>query len=287
MVFTSFRKVLTLNAGAVLILLFSNPASAGTMTVDGITFETGIISGGNVLQTGNLSATGITGPGQQLEGVGTVAALANAGGLTTTWTSGQNGVELVFEFTGFTSNVVTAPTSNLPGSVSYTGGMINFYVLPAGTSISAGSVAGDIAAVQSGTLFLSETASPEDSSGDTLIEIIPAGDTLSSFSNASAFAFFDITGGAAAVNFNTNSFADAYDIANSGLADGSLTIAISSGGVQNGFPLSGSGTFTGNAAAVPEPSTAVALVLGLALLFLRKRTSRLLPGSADPTYESW
>jgi hypothetical protein len=253
-------------AAAGFVAVFTVPASAvPVVTVDGVTFPTGIVPGGNVLESSVTKETGISGPGQQLMGVGEVTAITDGTGLDTAWTTGQNNTELAFEFTGYTSNVVIVPTT-APGSITYTGGTLNYYTLPAGTSISTGTVAGDIAAVESGTLFLSTTAAIEDPAGDTLTETLPASETLGSFADASSFGFLDVTGGAASTYFNSNTFLDAFDTGTGGLADEKFTQDLSTGSTSDGFSVSGSGTLAGNVAAVPEPATAGACALATALL---------------------
>jgi hypothetical protein len=165
--------------------------------------------------------------------------------------------------------VVTPPSAITPGQITYTGGQLNLYTLPAGTNISApGSVAGDIAGIEAGKLFLSENASIEDASGDTLIETFPADSTLANFAAASDFGFLDISGGDAAFAFNANTFAEAFDTGNGGFADKSFTNDVSTGGT-GGFAVSGSGTFKANA--VPEPAAALMSVFGLALLVCNPR----------------
>jgi len=272
-----FRTLFPLVVAFFLMQWWSNAALASTATVDGITFTTGTAPGGNVLQIGNVDQTGISGPGQQLEGVGTIEAITNAGGLNTTWIAGQNNVELVFEYTGYTSDVVVAPTNFAPGTVTFTGGSYGFYELPAGTNIATGTVAGDIAKVESGRLFLSQSAAIDTAQGDTLTEIVPATETLESFSAASSFGYLDVTGGDAAAYFNTNTYADAFDTANGGFGDESFTQSFSSGTASDGFSDSGSLTFNANATAVPEPTAIVAFPPVALALIRRKRTA---PGLA-------
>jgi hypothetical protein len=268
---TMLRRKLILTATAAVALATARSSksfAAPVSTIDGVTFPTGVVPGGNVFESATINETSITGPGQQLQGVGLVTAITD-GSSNIVWQNGNNGAELAYEFSGYTSNVVTPPSST-PGQISFTGGTLSYYVLPAGKSISTGSVAGDIATVESGTLFLNTSASLEDVSGDTLIETIPANSTLNSFSAASDAGFLDINSGAAAADFNTNTFADPFDSANGGFADESFAAEVSSG-ASGDFPVSGSGTFKANA--VPEPVSGLMCLTGLLLLARRKSRS--------------
>jgi hypothetical protein len=234
----------------------SEAAHAGaTATVDGVTFPVGLVPGGNQIDSSVLDETQITGTGQMLTGVGKVSTI-NDPSLNTTWTNGQNGVELAFVFTNYVSNTAAFPT------VTFQGGNIAFYVLPANTPISGlGSIAADVAAITAGTLWLTEKAVPEDAAGDTLISTILTGTSLSAFSAADGNGFLDVTGGPAGALFDSNTFANAFDP--SGFSDMSLTSDFTTGSAPPEFGISGSATIKSNANPVPEPMSLSLLGLGL------------------------
>ncbi len=195
-----------------------------------------------------------------------------------TWGNGQNGVELAFSFTGFTSTTVIAPTASTPGKVNFSGGTVDFYVLPAGTQISGlGSVAADQAAVQSGTLWLSEKAAVENSTGDTLQATIPAGATLNNFKDAAGFGFLDVTGGPAGPYLATGSFANGFDTG--GLSDESLSSDFSSSSTQGSdFGVSGSLSIKANGSPspqpIPEPFSLAILGVGMLAVGVARRRGR-------------
>jgi len=237
-------------------LMISGVARAATVTVDGVTFPVGIVSGGDQTLSNIYSETGITGSGQLLQGVGLITAITNTSH-TPVWTTGNNGVELAFVLNNYVSHVVIPATASTPGSTTFTGGTVDSYVLPAGTSINKGSIAADIAAVQGGMLFLSEIGAVKNGFGDTLTSTVPAGAT-----GGSASGFLDVTGGAASSNFKTATFANAFDLG--GFSDVSFTSDFSTGGAFNGFQVSGTGSASANAVgAVPEPSTWAMMIFGI------------------------
>jgi len=250
-------------------LLSAGSALAGaTTTIDGVTVPVGFAPGGNVLETGAIYESTVSAPGQTLQGVALVTSIIDANG-NVVWTNGQNGAELAAAFT-YKVAAVVAPGLSTPGVVDFTGGSVNFYVLAAGTNIAGnGGQSADISTVTSGALWLSTVAPPEDASGYTLASTIPPGsESITSFSGGFGGGFLDVTGGAAAFNFATHTFANSYDPANGGFSDLSFTSDFSSGSCGD-FTICGSATVKGNA--VPEPLTIATFGSGLALLGLARR----------------
>ena len=131
-----------------------------TADINGVVFPVGIVPGGNQIQSGFINETSVSSVGDLLSGVGYVNAISlGTNSSTQTWANGQNGVMLAFEFSGYKVSSITLPSGGANGSIDFTGGTVNFYTLAAGTNLSTGSVAGDRALVQSGTLWMSHDSS--------------------------------------------------------------------------------------------------------------------------------
>lgn len=264
-------------AGTMLIGPWGIAHAGPTVTVNKVTFPTGFVSGGDQIKSGILDETSVTRPGQTLNGVGFVSTITDTT-LGQTWGNGQNGVELAFSFTGFTSTTIVAPTATAPGTVNFSGGTVNYYVLPAGTQISGlGSVAADQAAVQSGTLWLSEQAALENTTKDSLLATIPAGATLGNFKDAAGFAFLDVTGGPAGPYLATRTFANGFDAG--GFSDESFSSDFSSSSTQGSdFGVSGSATIKANGSAtpqtIPEPVSLGILGVGMLAVGVARRRGR-------------
>ncbi len=273
----TLRQQLGYVAAATTAIVLASAGSAyavPTATINGVTFPTGIVAGGNTLQSGILDETLVTAVGQTLTGIGRVDTINDASN-NIIWSTGTNGVQLAFTFTNYTVSSITAPSA-LPGQVTFTGGTLSFYTLPTSTIINdpTKTVAQNVATITSGTLFLSETGAPEDQLGHTLVATIPTG-TLQNFNAASGFGFLDVSGGPAASYFNTNTFADSFDT-NGGLADQSFTSDFSTG-ASGAFPVSGSATLKANATTptpAPEPASVAMLAMGLLGLTMLRRTGR-------------
>jgi hypothetical protein len=254
--------------GIALVGAWGTAHAVPTATINGITFPIGIVPGGNQIQSGILDENLITASGQTLMGVGRVSTISDPS-LAQVWGNGQNGMELAFVFNNFKSDVAAFPT------VTFTGGTVSFYTLAAGTPITGyGSIAADMAAIQAGTLWLTLTAAPQTAgpAGDTLVSTIQTGTSLSAFSVALGSTFLDVAGGPAAGAFDTGTFANAFDVANGGFSDISLTSDFSSGSLAEGFGISGSATLKANA--IPEPISLGLLGVGLLGLGMARRWRR-------------
>ena len=225
---------------------------------------------GNQLQAGIVDENEITGVGQTLMGVGFVTAITDASN-NVVWQDGNNGVRLELTFNNYVSSVVIPPTAVSAGTVDFTGGVVNFYTIAAGTPIATGNVATDFSNVQSGTLFLAEKGVASDALGDTLVSTIPQGGSLTNFANGSGFGFLDVTDGAAGAYFATHTFANAFDTPNSGFSDLRLTSSFNTG-ASGDFPVSGTANIKANA--IPEPASLALLGSALAELGVIRRRKR-------------
>ena len=269
----SLKKLFALTAiGAMLSVPIA--VHAQTSTVNGVTFPVGPVVGGNQLQAGVINETLITAAGQTLQGVGFVASITNAAA-NVVWQDGMNGVRLGFVFDNYLSRSVIAPTGTTPGQVSFTGGMVDFYTLAAGTSLSGMGIPGDIARIRTGNLFLSTTAPFTDAAGDSLLATIPQGSSLTSFNAGSGFGFLDVVGGAARNFFDTNTFANAFDLGSRGFSDLIFTSSFRTG-TGGDFPIGGTANLNANAVSpVPEPETYALMLAGLASVgWLSRRRRR-------------
>lgn len=257
-------------------LLAAGAAHAGsTITINGVTIPIGLVAGGNQIDSAVLFETPVTAAGDIDTGVGFVTSINNAFG-TQVWQNGDNGVELAYTFTYVASSVV-APTLTTNGIANFSSGSVDFYTLAAGTPINGlASIAADVAAVTSGTLFASTTAAKEDPAGDVLVSTIPAGTSLTAFAGGTGDGFLDVTGGPGGAPFETATFANPFDLTGSskpGFSDLSFTSDFSTGAGGN-FGISGSATLKGNAAVVPEPMSLALLGVGLAAMGVVGRRKR-------------
>lgn len=255
----NLKRVLGSMAIAFGMLASVSAQAVPTATVNGVTFPDGIVAGGNQIQSSILYETLITAVGQTLQGVGYVQSILDQNA-NASFVDGQNGVRLFFVVDNYLAARITAPTTNSAGTVSFTGGTVDFYTLAAGTPLFKGNVAADIAQIRTGTLFLSEVGAIESGDGSTLIASIPVASSLTQFASASGAGFLNVTGGAAAYNFNTNTFSNPFDVANRGLSDARFDSSFSTGATSD-FPISGSTTLKANA--IPEPTSIALLGLGL------------------------
>ncbi len=245
-------------------LLASSAASAGIVTVDGVSIPEGFVPGGFYIDAELSFENVVTKVGQTFNGIFKVDAIhdASANG---TYAYGQNGSYLTGIFENFVATSVVAPTSSTGGTITFTGGDIMYYVESSNTFTNNAGQATDIANASSGKLWLAADPAAIDSSGHTLIITIPANNSLTAFSNAGANALLDVrsgaAGGDAGAYFDTNTFADSSRPAQN--AD-ILFQGGANSGASGDFPISGTNFIKANVLGVPEPISISLFGAGLA-----------------------
>lgn len=238
-------------------------ASAATITVDGITFESG-----STFATGNVFENRVGAVGDTLSGYGEILEVYGPSGRT--WLIGQNGYRLTYVFTGY---VVSAFSNN---HVDFTGGEIRFYVqresdpgytaltptTPSGADVSA-EIAKDFVEAGDGTLWLSTV-------GNTFLDNISGlpvtlhGEGVGFNAGATILAgagtgLLDITGGSAAPYFQKDTIPDSHGTP----ADLQFGSSFSNLSPQFNQELSGSADLRGIAIAeIPEPSSLALVGIG-------------------------
>ncbi len=145
-------------------LLASSAASAGIVTVDGVSIPEGFVPGGFYIDAELSFENVVTKVGQTFNGIFKVDAIhdASANG---TYAYGQNGSYLTGIFENFVATSVVAPTSSTGGTITFTGGDIKYYVESSNTFTNNAGQATDIANASSGKLWLAADPAAIDSSG--------------------------------------------------------------------------------------------------------------------------
>jgi hypothetical protein len=258
------------------------PASA-TLTIDGITFDPGVV----FFRT-SLFENVVVDPGDVLSGIGEVLSIEN-GSHTKTWITQDNGHELTFAFDNYILEAIVPTTTGI-AQVFFSGGTANFYsdsVTPF-TASDSGGQGNDFANATDGNLWLTlagagtgrvcgsgATGDPVtcDSGVNTVITlestIFISDSDLATITNGFGGGFLDVAfgGGLADAHFDTNSQPSGQDV---NLAS---NFSRTSPGESN-WPLDGTADM--DLLAVPEPGTLGMLglgLLGLGFYARRRRTA--------------
>jgi len=252
------KKLLIASSIAAMGLAAAGTANAASKTIDGITFD----DGGTVFQIGTVFEDRVLAPGDILSGIGEITSIFESDAATQTWGSGDNGKELTYRFDGFKLQAVTTTVSG--AELLFSGGSASFYSDAAQDFTStSGNQATDIASASGGNLWLSGDAGVrlncpagiclDEGIGITLVASVNTA-TLSAVSGGSGSAFFNLNGGSAFSDFDTNAISGGFDVSANFSFDDSLA---------TDFDLSGSVDARNIPTSVPEPTSMVLLGMGL------------------------
>ncbi len=258
---------MTLITAAVAAALSSGTGAALAVDIGGLEVSTGAN-----FAVGQVYENVVSQVGDVLQGYGKVDSI-NSFAVGTLCT----GCELTYRFTGYTVTSISA------SQVTFSGGTISFYLgFGADNNFSTsngGGSAGDLAEATDGTLFLTLKGHAIDAAGNTFVGTGANIGTVFPTGFGTGLADVDMAaGGIANAFFDTNAIPALFG---GGNADFQLGSSFS--GLNPVYPsecpggaacVRGSADFTGNVAAIPEPSTYALMFAGLSVVGLVARRRR-------------
>jgi hypothetical protein len=245
-------------------VLGSSAALAGPLGI-------GLPSDPFYIDTSTSYETLVNAPGDFLSGVFKVQAIASTLNPTSTYTYGAGGLYLMGSFSGFKLDTVVTNGSNI--NLLFTGGSLSYYVNTADSFTIDQGAATDIANASLGSLWLSADPQSIDALGHTLSITLFGASSTSQFGTSLASALADVTGGAAASYFDTNTFLNPFDDHNADVLFSGSANGILVGSCGPDFQVCGSNNLKGYL--VPEPLTLSIFGAGLAgAAALRRRKAK-------------
>lgn len=248
------KMAASLGAAAVITL----PGLAGATTIDGITFGGGDFSFvASTIMEQKVGGGLIGAVGDVLEGVGRVTEIYS--GATLVWTNGQNGMELTYQFGGYTASSIA------PNMIEFTGGWGKFF-----SDSTPDANFGTAAGFTDGNLWMDLTTAASsfvNTATGNIVTLVSTGTLLGNSISGTGIGLLSVTGaGLADSFFDTNSHTA---LGTGNLTDWELNTSFNNTASPFIFGTHGTANISGNA--IPEPATLGLLGLGLLGLGLGRR----------------
>lgn len=251
-------KLTKMAASLAAVAVITLPGMAGATTIDGINIGNGGFSFVTSTIMEQKVGGGLIGAvGDMLEGVGQVTQIYSGANLV--WSNGQNGMELTYQFGGYTASLVT------PGLIEFTGGWGKFF-----SDSTPDAAFGTGLGFTDGNLWMDTTAVGSEfvniATGNT-VTLVSTGALLGSSISGTGIGLLSVTGaGMVDSYFDTNTHT-AFGTGN--LADWEINSSFNNTASPFIMGTHGTANISGNA--IPEPATLGLLGLGLLGLGLGRR----------------